>query len=114
VPRAAHRRSDSRKDRCDLNAAILEVLTLTHDDVQRNEISLETSHLASPATANVSEPARSHLIRGNLASANAPLQAFQRRDACHRRRDARHEAATAFAQPVGMKAFSSVPVCHET
>jgi C4-dicarboxylate-specific signal transduction histidine kinase len=32
-----------RKDRCDLNAAILEALTLTHDDVQRNEISLETS-----------------------------------------------------------------------
>jgi len=32
-----------RKDRCDLNAAILEALTFTHDEVQRNEISLETS-----------------------------------------------------------------------
>jgi signal transduction histidine kinase len=32
-----------QKDRCDLNAAILEVLTLTHDEVERNEISLETS-----------------------------------------------------------------------
>ena len=32
-----------RKERCDLNAAILEVLTLTRDEVQRNRISLETS-----------------------------------------------------------------------
>ena len=32
-----------QKDRCDLNAAILEVLTLTHDEVQRNKISVETS-----------------------------------------------------------------------
>ena len=32
-----------RKDRCDLNAAILEALALTRDEAQRNAISLETS-----------------------------------------------------------------------
>lgn len=32
-----------RKERCDLNAAILDTLALTHDEVHRNAISLETS-----------------------------------------------------------------------
>ena len=36
-------RQAPRRDRVDLNEAILEVLSLTHDEVQRNEISLETS-----------------------------------------------------------------------
>jgi len=36
-------RQAPHRDRFDLNEAILEVLGLTHDEVQRNEISLETS-----------------------------------------------------------------------
>jgi len=36
-------RQAPRRDRFDLNEAILEVLGLTHDEVRRNEISLETS-----------------------------------------------------------------------
>ena len=36
-------REAPRRERFDLNAAILEVLGLTHDEVQRNGISLETS-----------------------------------------------------------------------
>src|SRR6267142_3016797 len=41
--RALMQRQAPRRDRVDLNEAILEVLRSTHDEEQRNEISLETS-----------------------------------------------------------------------
>ncbi len=53
-----------RKDRCDLNAAILEALALTRDEAQRNAISLETS-LAEDLPPV--ECARTQVQQGRLA-----------------------------------------------